>query len=748
MMLNKILILLIFLSFSLFSFQISKGQNQEPSTQTFNASKSALEKASRNFDDPGQQRRFESFLLVWQLINDNYFDENFNGVDWNKVKTEFEKRVKETKNDLDFHILLQEMINRLNQSHFVITPPEVIEQIEKTREIIASNKIEIDEKDIIKSEDLGSEDNSLEEDEYSYYGIKINIRVYNGDVVVTDVSKGSTAEYAGLTKGSIIREINEVSLAEFFNSLKKLELFNERIEKSLPFEIKNGFLYSYYDYPVKIKFTDKNDKVKEVVIEREKLEGEFNFISQNYPPLFITFEKRSIDEKIGYIKFNNFALSIVEQFCAAVSEFKDKKALIVDLRGNTGGSYSVLLSLLGFMSDRDFGLGTEVYKYYEVPRIVNSHKKNFKGEIVVLIDGSSLSAAEIFASGLKESNKATIIGEISGGQVLPATSRVLPTGAIFMFPVANIKTIKGEFLEGMGVVPDVQIKLHRESLLMDTDNQLLVAENYIRDYLLKGGNKKDKTTKSNGLPPPPPPKIKATANVKIKPEIEVSNPKIKKKKEHDKAALELIDKYLTAIGGREKLKEIRSYKASGIAVLKQSGAEVFGDFTIYRKAPDKYKEIFAITGSGEFGETFDGEKYFSLSSVQGSKESKISKQIDEVALWANFYEFLVLEETYREIKFWGSYKKNGVPVNLITVKDFNDLEISFVFDVDTNLLVGRTGNIMNYTFSDYREVNGIKFPFKQGRGRGLEIQIEDVELNNSLEDDFFKPETKCFDEVD
>src|SRR5262249_55875964 len=80
-----------------------------------------------------QQKRLEAFETVWQTIKDNYFDQTFNGLNWDNVKKEFRPRVLQAKTSFQFYSLLQEMINRLNRSHFFIIPPEVSEALEKAK---------------------------------------------------------------------------------------------------------------------------------------------------------------------------------------------------------------------------------------------------------------------------------------------------------------------------------------------------------------------------------------------------------------------------------------------------------------------------------------------------------------------------------------------------------------------------------------------------------------------------------------
>jgi hypothetical protein len=82
---------------------------------------------------PEQQRRLDTFNFVWQTIKSNYFDQTFSGLDWDKIKKEFEPRVLKTTSDNQLHGILQEMINRLDRSHFAVIPPEVYQAIERAK---------------------------------------------------------------------------------------------------------------------------------------------------------------------------------------------------------------------------------------------------------------------------------------------------------------------------------------------------------------------------------------------------------------------------------------------------------------------------------------------------------------------------------------------------------------------------------------------------------------------------------------
>src|SRR5262245_49310722 len=66
---------------------------------------------------PDVQRRYDTFIQVWQTIKLNYFDPTFSNLNWDSVRSEYEPKVKAAHSDAELHDLLSSMIGRLNRSH-------------------------------------------------------------------------------------------------------------------------------------------------------------------------------------------------------------------------------------------------------------------------------------------------------------------------------------------------------------------------------------------------------------------------------------------------------------------------------------------------------------------------------------------------------------------------------------------------------------------------------------------------------
>ncbi len=700
---------------------------------------------------PEQERRAQSFQIVWQTIKDNYFDRTFNNLDWDAVKKEYEPRVSALQTDAQLHLLLQEMIDRLNRSHFTIIPPEVYREIAKAREKAKGESVEKGKK---KADSLDADkaiDAEDADDFEAKYGIGIDVRIFDNRVVITRVKKKSAAEKAGLKIGYVIEKINEVSLKSFLEKIQNYGTYSKFVQKQLPLEIIAWFINGEKDTFVNLSYLDEKDQSKEIKILREKLDGESVKILQNLPEQFFRFETDSLSDEIGYIKFNFFAATAVERFCAAIGQFKDKKAIVIDMRGNLGGSFAVLLSLSGLLTDKDLKLGTAIYKIGHENLLIRPHPKNYSGKIVVLTDGLSYSAAEIFAAAMQENNRAIVIGDKSAGAALPATTKILPTGAVFLFPVANFQTPNGNLLEGKGIEPNLTVSLDRQSLLAGKDKQLDAAINFLQGNLSKKDNEAIRPnsflTKAVNPPPPPPPapkakqqKTLATVTVPLPPP-----PKPVIKKGQDAAALKIFAEFIGAAGGESALKNLSSYAAKGTVKITRAGANVEGDVEIYRKAPNKFTETIFIEGFGEVREVFDGKNYFVDSKILGTEKHSETALISDKGLFADFYEILKVKELYPNINFLGKFDSGGRKLNLIEANSLDGRNVAFAFDAETKLLVHRSSGYTDVSFDDYRKVGGIQFPFRQTRSPIVLIQLSEVKINENIDESIFAARENCFD---
>lgn len=165
------------------------------------------------------------------------------------------------------------------------------------------------------------------------------------------------------------------------------------------------------------------------------------------------------DPRIGYIRVPDFSGNAAFNIMQAINDMEaegELAGLIVDVRDNPGGN-----------SDESIGVFTKGVigtmgplredKTRTVYRIPAPVEWNETTPVAVLINGSSHSAAEYFAAGMKELDRAVIVGINSAGNIEGITGFNLADGSLIRLAVTTLVLNDGTILEGIGVTPDVHI---------------------------------------------------------------------------------------------------------------------------------------------------------------------------------------------------------------------------------------------------------------------------------------------------
>jgi len=401
----------------------------------------------------GAAIRQQTFDIVWRTVKEKHFDPAMGGVDWDQARETYAPRAAALKSDRELYQLLQEMLGLLHQSHFNIIPPE---------SLIPEDQIEP-----------------------SSGGVGVDLRLTGGAAMITRVEPDSSASRGGLRPGFLIKQVGdkpvEEILAPFAKSAERAEIKNIYMTRRVLAAI-NGDP----GVAVKIVYLDDKNQTRETTLTRERLKGELSPKFGNFPPQYTEFETKRIANNsgtsgyIGYIRFNIFTMPVIEKLKAAMTGFTDADGMIFDLRGNPGGIGAIAITIAGKICDKQGSLGTMKTRTGELKFIVFPQANPYAGPVAVLIDRLSASTSEVFSSGIQEMGRAVIVGERSAGAALPSFIQKLPTGALFQFAIADFKTPKGVLVEGRGVIPDVEVKYDRASLLTGRDAQLDAAVDQIR----------------------------------------------------------------------------------------------------------------------------------------------------------------------------------------------------------------------------------------------------------------------------
>ena len=298
-------------------------------------------------------------------------------------------------------------------------------------------------------------DNLMEEISGSYGGIGVSI-IENDDgmIEVVQVFEGSPAEAAGIQAKDIIIEADGITEIRDVDHLV---------------ELVRGEPGTTVDLVVK-----RDDKEIPVTVERQIIEMEL-----------ITYEM--LEDHIGYIRLSEFETIAIEQFNQALDDLESQgmTSLIIDIRDNPGGDYDTVIAL----ADRVLPEGkiTTVIDKNGTSSVETSDEEHqINIPMVVLINGNSASASELFSGAIKDYGIATMIGETTFGKGIIQSIYRLPDGSGMKFTTQEYLTPNGNHIHEIGVSPDIEVAIPEEAyedgvVTREEDVQLQTAIDFLKD---------------------------------------------------------------------------------------------------------------------------------------------------------------------------------------------------------------------------------------------------------------------------
>ncbi|MDD2279748.1 MAG: S41 family peptidase, partial [Bacteroidales bacterium] len=259
--------------------------------------------------------------------------------------------------------------------------------------------------------------------EGNFEGIGVEFNILNDTLIVVNPVPGGPSEKVGIMPGDRIIDIDGKNVASI--GLKNNDVF-------------------------KVLRGDKGTKVVVQILRRGSSKPlEFN-ITRDKIPIYSLDASYMVDERIGYIKLNRFALTTENEFLEALSKLKknNMQHLILDLRGNGGGYLNASVALADhFLEKGKLIVYTEGRNSPKTDFIATTQGDLEKGRLVILIDEGSASASEIVAGAVQDWDRGIIIGRRSFGKGLVQNQLPLPDGSMIRLTVARYHTPTGRVIQ-------------------------------------------------------------------------------------------------------------------------------------------------------------------------------------------------------------------------------------------------------------------------------------------------------------
>jgi hypothetical protein len=211
---------------------------------------------------------------------------------------------------------------------------------------------------------------------------------------------------------------------------------------------------------------------------------------------------------------------------------------------------------------------------------------------------------------------------------------------------------------------------------------------------------------------------------------------------------QILDKYVQALGGKAAVEKLTSRVSKGTFEVDQMPGTATEE--IYEKAPNKQLSITDAPNFGVVRRAFNGTAGWQ-DMPQTGLQDVTGNQLTAMKRYSDFYRDIKLQELYPKMTVKGKESVNGHDAYVVEATPADGPPELMYFDVGSGLLVraqgqaeGPNGTVMiDSTFDDYREVDGIKLPFviHQSMGDfGFTIRLTEVKHNVPIDDaKFDKP---------
>lgn len=269
--------------------------------------------------------------------------------------------------------------------------------------------------------------------EGNFVGLGIELKSNSDSLLIVKVITGSPAERGGLRGGDRITSVNGRST---------LNLSTDQAA---------DLLQGPEGSTVRITAVGPNQQPREMTIKREHVDV----------PSVDDVKMVDAASGVAYLKLTCFQKTTSRDLDAALWKLHrdGMRTLIMDLRGNPGGLLTTAVEVVDKFVEDGTIVSTRGRSSMEDYTYTAHRPGTWRVPLVVLIDGDSASASEIFAGAIRDHHRGTIVGQRSYGK--GSVQGIFPlgqAGAGLRLTTAKFYSPSGRPISRVGVDPDVAVQ--------------------------------------------------------------------------------------------------------------------------------------------------------------------------------------------------------------------------------------------------------------------------------------------------
>ena len=281
------------------------------------------------------------------------------------------------------------------------------------------------------------------EGEYSGIGAVLSQDLESGVITLVQIYEDSPAAKAGLKDNDILTKVGDIEVTGMDLSEVVTYIKGEK-GTDVDLTVLRG------EDAEEITVTATRDTVEAQTVKYEMLEGQ-----------------------TGYLSVSEFDSVTYAQYEEALNELtaQGMTGLIVDLRNNPGGNLNTVCEMLDLVLPK----GTIVYtedKDGKRETATSDDEHQINVPMVVLVNGNSASASEIYAGAIQDYGIGKIVGTQTYGKGVVQQIFDLGDGTSVKLTIAEYFTPNGRSIDGEGITPDVEVEYEADENNPEADNQL------------------------------------------------------------------------------------------------------------------------------------------------------------------------------------------------------------------------------------------------------------------------------------
>ncbi|HEX8721866.1 MAG TPA: S41 family peptidase [Pyrinomonadaceae bacterium] len=386
------------------------------------------------------EEKLAGLAKFWSEVKYNFA--NFDLVpdlNWDAALLEFIPKVQGTRSTLEYYQVLQEMCARLRDGHTNVSAPHEL-------------------------------------DDELYTWPQVRTRLIENHVIVAGVSDALRRD--GIEVGQEVVEVNGLPVRQYAEQKVK-PYTSSSTPQDLEMRLYESYLFmGSAKEPIELTLRDEQGRSLKKTVRRltreQAAQASREAVKSGKTPT-PPFEWKMLPGEVAYVKLNTFAdAKAADMFAAAFDEIAASKAMIIDLRNNSGGDSGVGWRILGYLTDKPFktskwdtrqyrpafrawGRAQETYGK-EAGEYQPEGKKHYARPVVVLTGPRTFSAAEDFMVSYVTMKRGLTVGEPTGGSTGQPLYFSLPGGGGAVVCSKRDRFPDGRDFVGKGVQPDVLVR--------------------------------------------------------------------------------------------------------------------------------------------------------------------------------------------------------------------------------------------------------------------------------------------------